>query len=137
MNRDKIDNLIVYLMAIDNYAKDMHYNCEGPNFYGDHLFADRFTDDMSEYIDQLKEICLLGHGFKPLHSSEYLRIAADIVPDGADFRSMRVLMIDTLAHIEEIINISKGDENLIGAIAQDVQNNVGLLNIMLGGAQDV
>lgn len=137
MNRDKIDNLIVYLMAIDNYAKDIHYTCEGPNFYGDHLFADRFTDDMSEYIDQLKEICLLGHNIKTLPSNEYLRRASEIIPDDADFISMRSLMIDTLAHIESIVNISKGDENLIGAIAQDVQNNVGLLNIMFGGAADV
>ncbi len=132
MNRDKIDNLIIYLVAIDNYAKDIHYNCSGPNFYGDHLFADRFTDNMSDYIDQLKEICLLGHNIKPLRSSEYLRRASEIIPDDADFDSMRSLMIDTLAHIESIVNISKGDENLIGAIAQDVQNNVGLLNIMYG-----
>lgn len=137
MNRDKIDSLIVYLLAIVNYAKDIHYNCYGESFYGQHLFADRFTDDMYEYIDQLKEICLLGHSFKPLHSSKYLVMASEIVPDGAEFSNMRYLMIDCLAHIESIVGISKGDENLIGAIAQDIQNNVGLINIMLKEVQDV
>ena len=132
MNREQIDNLIIYLLAIINYAKDIHYNCTGPNFYGDHLFADRFTDNLYDYIDQLKEICLLGHGFKTLHSSIYLARAAEIIPDKIDFQKMRELMINCLQLIEETAGLSKGDENLLGAIAQDIQNNAGLLNIMLG-----
>ncbi len=137
MNKTDIDNLIAHLLAIANYAKDIHYNCSGPNFYGNHLFADRFIGDIYEYIDQLKEICLLGHNLKPLHSDEYLRMAADLVPDGADFKSMRTLMIDALVIIESFRGISRGDENLIGAIAQDVQNNVGLINIMFGDMGNV
>lgn len=136
MNREKIDDLIVFLLAIVNYAKDIHYNCYGESFYGQHLFADRFTDDIYEYIDQLKEICLLGHSYKPLHSNKYLALASDSIPEGASFAEMRMLMIDCLAHIESIVGISKGDENLIGAIAQDIQNNVGLINIMLKEVQE-
>lgn len=131
--QQKINDLIVMLLAIANYAKDIHYNCSGPNFYGDHLLADRIQENLYEYIDQLKEVCLLGHDIKPLHSSIYLARAVQMVPQGADFESMRTLMINTLIVIEEVNNLSKGDENLIGAIAQDIQNNVGLLNIMLGG----
>lgn len=130
MDRIKIDTLIVGLMAISHYAKDIHYNCDGANFYGNHLFADRIHENINEYIDQLKEICLLGHKISPLHSSEYLSRAAELVPNGADFRQMRDLMIDVLETIERIVNVSKGDENLIGAIAQDLQNNIGLINIM-------
>lgn len=137
MERNKIDNLIVYLLAIANYAKDIHYNCGGPNFYGDHLFADRFIGNIYEYIDQLKEICLLGHNLKPLHSSEYLLSASKIIPPGTSFKNMHTLIMQCLSEIETISGVSKGDENLIGAIAQDVQNNVGLLNIMFGGAQGV
>ena len=136
MNRVQIDNLIIYLLAIANYAKDIHYNCTGPNFYGDHLFADRFTDNLYDYIDQLKEICLLGHGKKPLHSGEYLRRAADLLPVNVSFSDMRVLMLNCLQDIENIDSLSKGDENLIGAIAQDIQNNVGLLNIMFGDTDE-
>lgn len=137
MNKENFDNLIVHLLAIANYAKDIHYNCSGANFYGDHLFADRFIGNIYEYIDQIKEICLLGHNYKPLHSSKYLRLASETVPAGADFKSMRTLMVDTLVIIEGIRDISRGDENLIGAIAQDIQNNVGLINIMFGDMQDV
>ena len=50
---------------------------------------------------------------------------------------MHDLMLNCLQEIEGVEDISKGDENLIGAIAQDVQNNVGLLNIMFGGVQSV
>lgn len=124
-------------MAITNYAKDIHYNCTGANFYGNHLFADRFTDKMDEYIDLLKEVCLLGHGFKTLHSSIYLARAVQIIPQGADFKIIRDVMLNCLQEIETIDGISKGDENLIGAIAQDIQNNVGLINIMLGDLLDV
>ena len=127
MDRYKIDLLIEYLMAIENFTKDIHYN-----FYGDHLFADRIADGMSDYIDQLKEICLLGHGFKTLYSGEYLIRASELIPLDINFENMLKLLLDCLKHIETIDNISKGDENLIGAIAQDIQNNVGLINIMLG-----
>lgn len=132
MDRNKIDNLIIYLMAIEHYAKDIHYNCGGCDFYGNHLFADRFTDNMSDYIDQLKEVCLLGHNIKPLRSSVYLARASQLIPQGANFENMHRLATACLEHIETINNISKGDENLIGAIAQDIQNNAGLLNIMFG-----
>ena len=130
MNRELIDNLIVHLMAISHYAKDIHYNCKGANFYGNHLFADRIGENLADYIDQLKEICLLGHNLKPYGSKVYLAEAIRFIPEGAEFRSIKRLMLDTLDIIEKIKDVAKGDENLIGAIAQDIQNNVGLINIM-------
>lgn len=137
MNRNDIDNLIVHLTAISNYAKDIHYNCLGDNFYGNHLFADRIAENISDYIDQLKEICLLGHAIRTLHSSEYLEKAAGIIPKDISFKTMKALLIDALTIIENTHNISKGDENLIGAIAQDLQNNIGLINIMYGDTKNV
>lgn len=134
MNRDKIDNLIVYLMTISSYAKDIHYNCSGENFYGNHLFADRINENLSEYIDQIKEIILLGHGEKPLGSDVYLKRAALGIPKDISFGQMSELLLNALILIESIEggSISKGDENLLGAIAQDLQNNIGLINIMYG-----
>lgn len=137
MNRDDIDNLIIRLTAIENYAKDIHYNCYGDDFYGKHLFADRIGDNLADYIDQLKEVCLLGHDFKTLPSKDYLLGATKVIPDNISFDVMRTLIVDTLEGIENIKGISKGDENLIGAIAQDLQNNLGLINIMYGVDKDV
>lgn len=132
MNRNNFDSLIIHLLAIANFAKDIHYNCIGDNFYENHLLADRFADNIYKYIDQVKEVCLIGHQLKPKKSSEYLTEAAKIIPLVIGFRQMRELMLNTLNVIESIVNISKGDENVLGEIAQDIQNNVGLLNIMFG-----
>ncbi|MCM1339389.1 MAG: hypothetical protein NC191_06935 [Muribaculaceae bacterium] len=133
MNRNKIDTLIVYLLVIQYYAKELHYNCCGTCFYSNHLFADRIAKNLDEYIDSLKEVCLLGHGNATLPESEYLRRAADAIPQSVyDYRIMRDIIQITLSNIEDIKEMSKGEENIIGAIAQDLQNNVGLINIMLG-----
>lgn len=136
MNRAKIDNLIAHLTAITNYAKDLHYNCSGESFYGKHLFADRLQDGIHDFIDQIKEVILLGHGFETLPSKEYLQMAIPLIPDpifpdnSYKFENMLTLMLDTLQLMEDIEGLSRGDDNLIGNIAQEIQNNVGLLNIM-------
>ena len=134
MDKDKINTLIEMLLAVENYAKDIHYNCSGANFYGDHLFADRIGEGLNDYIDQLKEVCLLGHGIKTLPSGEYLVRASEYIPLDINFENMRELLLKTLAHIETVgtDTISKGDDNLISSIAQDIQNNIGLINVMLG-----
>ncbi len=132
MNREDIDNLIAHLIAIQRYAKDIHYNCSGPNFYGNHEFADRFTVDMDDFIDSLNEVCLLGHCYKPLHSSEYLEKASKIIPFEMNFKTLKQLCVETLDIIEGIKGIWRGDEDLLGTISRAIQNNVGLLNIMFG-----
>ncbi len=129
---DNINTLICYLMAIQNYSKDIHYNCKGENFYGNHLFADRIGEGIDNNIDTLKEVCLLGRGTKPLKSTEYLAKCLNFIPETIGFQNMRELLENTLRHIESMGNLSKGDENIIGAIAQDIQNNIGLINIMQG-----
>lgn len=131
MNRTPIDKLIAYLYAIQQYAKDLHYNCIGESFYGRHLFADRIYEPIADFIDEVKEVILLGHGFSTLPSKEYLARAIELIPDNSyDFKNMLNLMIQTLQHIEGLTGLSKGDDNLIGNIAQNIQNMVGLLNIM-------
>lgn len=134
---DNFNKLISYLLAIANFAKDIHYSCHGESFYGKHLFADRIQENMYEYIDQIKEVCLLGNDIEPLSSIEYLKKAVDIIPyknpadDKANFKEMQNLIVETLSVIEEIQDITKGEENLIGAIAQDLQNNLGLVNLQV------
>ncbi len=130
---EKINLLICYLLAIQNFAKDIHYSCHGESFYGKHLFADRIQDGLYDYIDQLKEVCLLGNEIEPLPSGEYLSRATSLIPLKSDsdlnnFKSMKDLLIETLALIEGLDNLTKGEENLIGSIAQDLQQMLGLVN---------
>lgn len=132
LKMESINKLIAQLIAICNYSKDIHYNCKGDSFYGKHLLADRVQENINEYIDQIKEICILGADKKTLPSGEYLLKATSFIPvvaaeDRANFKSLENLLVNTLATIEELDG-TKGEENLYGAIAQDLQNSLGLIN---------
>ena len=129
---ENINKLIAQLIAICNYAKDIHYNAKGDAFYSKHLLADRIQDNISEYIDQIKEICFLGNDVETLPSAEYLLKATSYIPaiqedDKANFKSLEMLIVSTLATIEGLEG-TKGEENLYGNIAQDLQNSLGLIN---------
>lgn len=141
---EDINKLIVLLIAVKGYAKNIHYKVHGEAFYGKHLFADRIAganDDDDEiidgYIDLLKEVCILGHGFEPLSTEEYYNNSLELFPetseddDQLNFANMLTLLVQTLDFIENLKDLSKGDENLIGAIAQDLQQNAGLLSLQV------
>lgn len=127
---EKINILIAHLMAIANNAKDIHYNCGGDNFYGNHLFADRIHDGIDDFIDNIKETILLGHSIKPLHSSEYFNMAIKYIPASHDFKGIKNLILNTLDIIENIKDVSRGDNNILDDIAVKLQNDLGLINIM-------
>ena len=141
---EDINKPIALLIAVKGYAKNIHYKVHGEAFYGKHLFADRIAganDDDDEiidgYIDLLKEVCILGHGFEPLSTEEYYNNSLELFPetsendDQLNFANMLTLIIQTLDFIENFKDLSKGDENLIGAIAQDLQQNAGLLSLQV------
>nr|DAT18316.1 MAG TPA: hypothetical protein [Caudoviricetes sp.] len=142
-NIDNINKLICYLIAIQQYAKDIHYTVHGDAFYAKHLFADRIAngqaddDVMTEYIDQMKEVCVLGHEYHTLTSLQYLQGAIELLPEVAElddkqnFLNMHSLLKECLTFIDELQGLTRADENLIGAIAQDLQNNFGLLNLQI------
>lgn len=134
---EKINQLISYLIAIANFAKDIHYSSCGEAFYGKHLLADRLQENIYDFIDQLKEVCLLGNEIEPLSSIEYLKAAISIIPlknnadDKANFIQMKELLIETLSLIEELSDLTRGEDNLIGNIAQELENNLGLVNLQV------
>lgn len=141
---ENINKLIALLIAIKGYAKNIHYTVHGNAFYGKHLFADKIAgagEDNDEvidgYIDLLKEVCILGHGFDTLSTEEYYNNSLELFPetsnddDQLNFANMLTLLVQTLDFIENLKDLSKGDENLIGAIAQDLQQNAGLLSLQI------
>jgi DNA-binding ferritin-like protein len=133
---EEINKLIEYLIAIQNFCRDLHYTVKGESFYSKHLLADRIQENLNEYLDQIKEIFFLASYKEPLPSGEYLSRATSLIPqianeDKANFVSMQNLLVVTLEHIESLQNLTKGEENLIGAIAQDLQNSLGLVNLQV------
>lgn len=131
----QFNELIVLLLAIDNFNKDIHYSCYGEAFFSKHLFADKFN--FSEYIDLIKEVCLLGNDERPLGSKEYLNRTYAILDrpeehnDRKNFLFIQNLVIKAITLIESMQGLKKGEENLIGAIAQDLMQYKGLLNLQV------
>lgn len=132
-----MNELIALLIAIKEFAKDIHYTVHGLTMYGNHIFADFIHEDIDNFIDDIKEDCLLGKGLRPLASKEYLQKAISILPesllndDKDNFTSMLGIIDNALDAINKMDNLSKGDENLIGAIAQRLQKIKGLINLSL------
>lgn len=129
---EKINKLIVYLMAISNYSKDIHYNAKGEAFYSKHLLSDRIQENINGYIDSIKELFFLPTDEMPLSSSEYLKQASEMIPqiekyDKDSFINLFNLIIEALKLIEEI-EANKAEENLLGEIAQNLQISIGLIN---------
>ena len=129
---ESITNLIIHLIAIENFCKDIHYNAKGEAFYSKHLLADRIQENLAGYLDDIKEICILGSDEKTLPSGEYLSRATSLIPEISDkdknnFESLEKLIINTLELLENMDNSTKGEENLYGAIAQDLQQSLGLI----------
>ena len=72
----------------------------------------------------------------PLPSGEYLSRATSLIPeisqgDKENFESMRNLLVNALEHLENLKDLTKGEENLIGAIAQDLQTSLALVNFQI------
>ena len=72
----------------------------------------------------------------PLPSGEYLSRATSLIPeisqgDKQNFESMRNLLVNALEHLENLKDLTKGEENLIGAIAQDLQTSLALVNFQI------
>ena len=133
--REQFDNLIVELTAIQNFSKDIHYTCHGDAFYSKHLLVDKFNFD--EAIDLVKETCLLGNGDRPLSSVEYMQKSVAIIPipqesdDKENFKTLNALIFKALNLIDNMQDLSKADENVIGGIAQDLQQYKGLINLQI------
>lgn len=133
---DKTNTLICYLVAIANYAKDIHYKSRGEAFYAKHLLADRIYDGLYEFTDQIKETCILGNDVMPLPSGEYLSRATSLIPkltdsDKTNFEYMQKLLIDCLVLMQEMLkekDTPRAEVSLIDGIAQDLQGKLGLVN---------
>lgn len=131
-----INQLILHLIIIREFAKDIHYNVSGLSAISLHKYVDEIQDGLSDYIDELKEVCLLGKNIRPLSSKEYMQEAIKYIPDLPDddkekFKVLQNVINDALTLINNLTNLSVADSNLIGNIAEHLQKSVGLINLII------
>lgn len=127
--KNRINKLIFLLIAIKELAKFIHYTSKGECFYSKHIFIDAIIANYDTYIDDLKEVCLLGNNVLPV--SDYLRGAAAMLPkftdnDKDNFKSLNQLLKNALSHINDLEDLDRAEENLIGTIAEDIKKFYGL-----------
>lgn len=128
----QINDLIVKLMAIKGFAKDIHYTAQQ---YGDHLLADRVQEDLDEKCDELKENVLLGNNAKVLKSSEYYEKASKEVPELKDniednIEELFWLVSRTLKFCDGL-KLDRADSSLVDGICEKLKNAKGLLFLRL------
>lgn len=133
--REQIDSLIVALIVIKEFSKDIHYTAHGEAFFAKHLLVDKFSFD--DDIDLLKECCLLGNGERPKSSKFYIEKASALLiepkenEDKINFIFLDGLLERTLEAINNMQGLTKADENVIGGIAQKLQQYKGLINLQV------
>ena len=129
---EQFNLLISMLIAISNYAKDLHYNVKGSAFYSKHIFADLILDGLDEACDDIRENVLLGNGVEPLHSSMYLKGAAELVPpitpdDRTNFIMMKAFIDMVRGMIKDMDAPSRGAASLLDSIGEHMDKMSGLL----------
>lgn len=135
---DLIIKLISICMAIRGYAKDIHYSAQGNNMYGEHIFADVVESPDADILDELKEVCFLGRNYRVPDSAFLMQESIKYYPaktndDSQNWSYLRSLIAQAMFVIEQISGqATAGEANIIGAIAQELQKNIGLINLRLG-----
>lgn len=134
------EKLLSMLYALKLGASDTHYWVKRDSFWGDHKFADYIRngeddDDhiLDDYIDAINEVCFLGAKKPTPYSKDIIEAAIKYIPvkvseEKLMFHNLGKLIYDILSLIENIIpEASTGEANLLGNIAQDLQQRYGLI----------
>ena len=128
-------NILIYLLSIEKTAKGIHYLCKGPNFWADHLLADKIQDGLSDFMDEIQEIAYLGKEQDAPQPAQVLASAGAFVPEltddiEEDFRKLDKLILRCIDEIEtasKLEAITAGDNDLLGRICSDIQQKHGFI----------
>lgn len=136
---DKLNKIIVLLIALKESIKAVHYSVKGESAYAKHLLADRIYENIDEQIDTIKEALFLSSNEKLLSVKDYLNIAADLSinlsdDDKNNFIFIQHLIIDTLQEIENLKhnqNFTAGELTVMDDIAKTLLTKLALINMQV------
>ena len=136
---DKLNKIIVLLIALKESIKAVHYSVKGESAYAKHLLADRIYENIDEQIDTIKEALFLSSNEKLLSVKDYLNIAADLSinlsdDDKNNFIFIQHLLIDTLQEIENLKhnqNFTAGELTVMDDIAKTLLTKLALVNMQV------
>ena len=128
----QIEETIVYLFAIQAYAKNVHYRSKGDAFYAMHLLADKVQEGIQKHIDTIIETCILPYGL-PLPITEYWLEASRIIKtDIYNFRGLQSLIEKALEQLETVEARTRAENAIIDDVARDLTNSLGLITRQVG-----
>lgn len=126
-------NLIAYLEAARNQLKDLHYTAKGLTFYGNHLLADRMQENLSGYVDSIKEVCYLGKGLNAPQSKDIYEIVLTLLIQSYNqielFKKADELLKLAIYEIEELEkrDLLGGERNLLEGISENLMQSRGFI----------
>lgn len=135
----KMFDILVALKVIKGTSKDLHYAAQGLVFLPIHELADKLGDGLDDYIDDLIEVGWLGAGLEAptaqsIHEAAARTLKAERLSQTELLMRLRFLNQSLLDLLDQCSNgAAAGAANLLGGIAQDIQQRVGFLDRVARG----
>lgn len=125
-------DILVRLVAIKNFAKDIHYTANGDSFYGIHLLMDRIADGLDDFSDTIKEVVFLGNNNLPPASKDILKYSLAYIPEVLSTKenllALRILIGETIAALDKIMSDDRAINSIADSLTQDLNLKIGLIN---------
>lgn len=127
-------DLLKLLYCIRFFAKDIHYNAKGEDFYGEHLFSDRIFDGIDGFIDDINENLYLGFEEEAPSSKDILEgvlgrlpsVREDIIQNWQAIYSLITEALEVIYKIEKQFEVPQIN-SLLDSISDDLQKKKGLI----------
>lgn len=132
-------DILVMLKVIKGTSKDLHYTAQGLMFLTVHELADKIGEGLDDYIDDLIEVGWLGAGLEAptaqsIHEAAARALKAERLTQIELLMRLRFLNQSLLEQLDLCSNgAAAGVANLLGGIAQDIQQRVGFLDRVARG----
>lgn len=131
-----MDAILTMLVVVKWFANDLHYKSRGPNFYSDHILADR-VKDFGTLADEFRETYYLGQkGANPPPDAQIATYAIDeynkVCARSEGLLSRLHDALDVLVHQVEVCKKEQGTASGVHAILDDISRRALTYRFLVG-----